>query len=516
MLRILLVLSIFFAACSKKEPTAPKQSLHLSIESEPTSLDPRKARDLASGVVLRMLFEGLTRISQENKPEPALAEKIDISDDGLKYTFFLKKTKWSDGSPVTASDFIFAWGSCLDPQFRSDVAYHMYPIKNAKKVKMGELPLSSLGISAPDSQTLVVELEEPTPYFLELLTMPVFSPVSEKNVANWAQEAATYVCNGPFTIAHWSHADSLELKKNDLYWEKEAVSLDGVKILVVAADTALRMFEEKKLDWTGSPLSTLPNDAIATFKKEKKLNVSPFLATGFCRLNISKTIGDQENPLSNPHLRKALALSLDRHAIVEHILCGGQSAATSLVPPEMGLSCGYFSDHDLGAAKELFQEKPVKPLVISYYNNERNTLIAQTLQKQWQENLGIPVEIEAVEGKVYFQRISRKEYQIAIGSWTADFNDPINFLEVFQYKDNGTNNTTWENPEYIDLLSRSRLCKNLEERKELLKSAEKILMDDMPIIPIYHFALNYMKNDALTGVYVSPQGHIDLRGATIR
>ncbi|HSX12856.1 MAG TPA: ABC transporter substrate-binding protein, partial [Chlamydiales bacterium] len=263
-----------------------------------------------------------------------------------------------------------------------------------------------------------------------------------------------------------------------------------------------------KLDWMGSPLSTLPVDAITTLKDVQK---SPFLATGFCRLNVLS------GPLSDRQFRRALALSVDRKAIVEHLLRGGQTVATSLVPKEMGISEGYFEPCLVEARAIISEiEEPIAPVVISYYNNERNTLIAQTLQRQWQENLNIKVEIEAVEPKVFFQKISQKNYQIAIGSWTADFNDPINFLEVFKSKDNGTNNTGWENLDYIDLLNRSAICTDKEERKRILHSAEKILMDEMPIIPIYHFALNYVKNEALTGVYLSPQGHLDLRTASLR
>lgn len=508
MVYFLLIFSLFFIGCSKKELPTAKQTVHLSVQSEPSSLDPRIARDLESGVILRMLFEGLMRVSKDGSLELALAERF--TENGLKYVFHLRKANWSDGSPLTAADFLFAWTSILDPQFPSDMAYHLYPIKNAKKAKMGDVPLSMLGIRALDSQTLEVELEEPTPYFLQLLTMPPFFPVSEsvaKSNKHWAQESATLVSNGPFKMEHWGHADQIYLVKNEMYWEKNVVHLDRIDLSVVSADTGLRMFEENALDWMGSPLSTLPVDALSSLKHVEK---SPFLATGFCRLNVLS------NPLSSPQFRRALALSIDRFAIVEHLLRGGQTVATSLVPREMGLTAqGYFPDQDVEQALALLKQvETLQPIIISYYNNERNALIAQTLQRQWRERLGIVVTIEAVEPKVFFQRISRKEFQIAIGSWTADFNDPINFLEVFKFKDNGTNNTGWENSEYIDLLNRSRLCRDVEERKQILRSAEKILMDEMPIIPIYHFALNYVKNDALSGVYLSPQGHLDLRTAS--
>jgi oligopeptide transport system substrate-binding protein len=522
MIRFFLFLSILcMAACSKKQIPVAKQIVRISIQSEPACLDPRKARSLESLVVLKMLFEGLMRVSKDGQLEPGIADNVEISDDRLRYVFHLRKTDWSNGTPLTASDFLFAWKSVLDPKFATDIAYHFYPIKNAKKAKLGEVAIDSIGIYAIDSQTLVVELEEPTPYFLDLLATPPFFPVCESIAVDqplWSLESSTWVSNGPFQIALWNHADQLNCEKNSFYWDKDFVSLDEIHLSIASSDTGLRMFEEKKIDWMGSPLSTIPTDAITPLKASHQLESAPFLATSFCRLNTEDKIGDKENPLSNVLFRKALALSLDRSSIVDHLLKGGQTIATRLVPLEMGLSKdSYFSDRDFQKAKELLTqiqtETPFAPIVISYFNNERNALIAQTLQKQWQDHLAISVEIEAVEPKVYFQRIARKEFQIAIGSWTADFNDPINFLEVFKYKDNGTNNTGWENPKYIDLLNRSALCKDLEERKSLLQKAEEILMDEMPLIPIYHFALNYVKNDALTGVYLSPQGYLELRNA---
>lgn len=526
MVRIILFFCVFFSACSKNEIPIPKQTARISIQSEPASLDPRKSRDLDSGVLLRMVFEGLMRVSKDGHLESALANSIDISEDHLTYVFHLKKTYWSDGSPLTASDFLYSWKTILDPSFPTDIAYHLYPIKNAKMAKIGVVSLDDIGIHVLEPYTLVVELEQPTPYFLELLTMPPFFPVPRhitENNSHWALEADSLVSNGPFLVDSWSHADFISLTKNRLYWQSDEVKLEAVDLFIAISDTGLKMFEEHKLDWMGSPLSTIPADAVAALKETKIFQSCPFLATSFCRVNVSGVFREKNNPLCSPLFRRSLAVSLDRFAIVEHLLRGGQTVATRLVPAELGLTRdGYFQDNSplegvklLELAKEEINE-PLEPITISYYNNERNALIAQALQKQWQDRLQIAVEIEAVEPKVYFQRISKKEYQIAIGSWTADFNDPINFLEVFKYKDNGTNNTGWENPEYIDLLNRSALCMNLEERKQILSRAEEILMKDLPIIPIYHFALNYVKADDLTGVILSPQGHLDLRWASFK
>ncbi len=227
--------------------------------------------------------------------------------------------------------------------------------------------------------------------------------------------------------------------------------------------------------------------------------------------------------MSNASFRKALAFSLNRQVLTDHLLQGGQIPAKGLVPPQMGLSeRGYFHDDHPEKAVPLLMDALLEldltldllePIQISYSRDERNALIAQAVQKKWEETLGIKVSLEALEPKVFFQRISCKEYQLAAGSWTADFNDPINFLEVFKDKDVGTNNTNWENSKYIDLLNRSGLCRNLEERKQLLREAEQILMEQMPVIPLFHFSLNYLQRSDLEEVALSPLGQVDFRWA---
>ncbi len=521
----LVFLFFLFSGCAKQQQGAPLQVARLNMQAEPISLDPRKARDLDSGAIVRMLFEGLMRVSHEGKLEPAVAERIEISEDRTLYTVFLRQTKWSNGDLLTADDFVSSWKTILDPQFVSDTAYHLYPILGAKKAKQGLLSLDEVGLKVFDTYTFSIQLEQPTPYFLDLLTMPPFFPVHRQIAAShprWSLDPALLVSNGPFQMSEWTHADRILLKKNQMYWEQKETRLDGVELIIASADTALRCFEAKDLDWMGSPLSTLPIDAIPSLKKEKALQTAPFLATSFCRCNTRETIGDQPNLLSLKSFRKALSVCLDRTSLIEHVLKGGQKRATSLVPEEMGLQRGgYFQDHDQEGAKRFLQEALREagdsPLSVKlrYFNNERNTLIAQWLQQEWEQKLGLRIEMEAVESKIFFQRISKGDFQIAIGSWTADFNDPINFLEVFKYKDNGTNNTGWEKTEYIDLLTKSQLCTDVSEREALLRKAEGLLMEEMPILPLYQFVLNYVKSDALTGVFLSPEGYLDLRKASI-
>lgn len=513
MLRILFLVFIVLVGCHK-QPATPKQSLRINIGTDPLTLDPRKARDLTTVTVIHMLFEGLTRNSKSGAIEQALAEKIDVSPDRTQYVFHLRKSLWSDGNAVTSEDFARSWKSLLDPAFPSDVAYQLYVIKNGRQAKLGNCSLDQVGIHTPDSQTLIVDLEEPIPYFLELLSMPSFYPIPNSS------DSSQQVGNGPFILKSWQHADQIRVLKNPRYWQADQVKIEQMDLVMVAQDTEMRMFEEGKLDWAGSPLSTISFDAVPNLKD---LNVSPFTATYFFRLNTADEIKGKKNPLSNVKLRKALAFALNRGAITKHILQGGQTPAKGLTPSEMGLAPdGYFADCDLVKAKALFSEglkelnltmETLEPITISYAINERNIAIAQAVQKQLEGALGLQVELEAVEPKIYFRRVSQKEFQIATGSWTGDFNDPINFLEVFKYKDASTNNTNWENGKYIELLNQSAVCRDSIERMRILREAETILMDQMPIIPVFHFALNYLQRNDLKDVALSPLGKIDFRWA---
>ncbi|MDE3045286.1 MAG: peptide ABC transporter substrate-binding protein [Verrucomicrobiota bacterium] len=472
--------------------------------------------------VCRMLFEGLSRISREGNTELALASSVEISDDRLEYTFHLRDALWSNGDPVTSEDFIRSWKTTLDPKFPTDIAYQLYLIKNAQKVKAGELSSEVLGVVAPDSKTLIVQLEQPTPYFLDVCSMPSYFPVpsTAEILPEWAMHETTFVGNGPFILKRWNHTDELDLEKNSQYLEASQISLEQIEFVMVSNDTELRMFEDGKLDWAGSPLSTIPVAAVKHLKETNELKVSPFSATYFYRINTQENAGGKKNPLSNASLRRALAITIDREAIVTHLLQGGQAPARSLVPPDLGLfGNGYFTDRDqegqakalLGQALQELGISHLDPLVITFASSDRNLSISQAIQKQWEQALGIEVKLQAVESKAFFQGVKDRLFSIAAGSWIADFNDPVNFLEVFKFKESSTNNTGWQDANYIDLLERSAVCKNSSERKRLLREAEEILMDQMPIIPIFHFALNYLQREGIEGIALSPLGQIDFR-----
>ena len=497
------------------------KSIQINITAEPSSLDPRKARSLNDLNVIKMLMEGLTRIDYTNLPVFSLASSIEVSEDKKMYIFELKEAFWSSGDKITASDFIYSWTSSLSPSFPSDNASSLYVIKNGEKIKKGFLDMTDLGVSAPNEKTLVIELEKPTPYFLELLASPIFYPINKKidqGNPHWAEESQSYVGCGPFMIESWKHHNTLCVKKNPKYWDYQKISLDKITMVMVAPETGFSMFQAKELDWDGSPFSTLPLDSLPTLKEKKELHSQRFLITSFLRANTTKA------PFSSVSFRKALSFALNRKEIIDHILLGNSFYASGLVPSCLSLrEKEYFSDNDVCVAKSLLDasltegayQEDLPEIKLSFLSNDKNYRICQAMQEQWRKNLGLKVILEPIESKLFFSRVSRKEYELCLGSWVADFRDPINFLEVFRTKDIGTNNTGWENSAYLIDLEKACKTTDEEERKHLLQECEKILIAEMPIIPLCHGSMNYVKKQELKNVILSDTGSIDFRKAFI-
>ena len=527
---LILALSILTTSCDKNDSgsksTGTENSpsvLKITSDSDPTSLDPRKVRDLASITALRMFYDGLMRSDFNGKLIPALAEKVEVSSDMTHYTFTLRESYWSNGEPITAQDFEYSWKSILNPQFSAPNAYQFYLIKGAKAAKEGLISLDQVGIKAVDTKTLVVELENPTPYFLEMTAFHPFFPVNPK----WDALSTTdkdaphqFIASGAFVPETWAHHNVLVAKKNHKYWNAAEVKFDEIQLMTLDSHTALQMFEAGDLHWTGSPMGDIPTDAMLHLKKEGALGIAPAAGTHFFRFNTTNS------PFNNKKMRQAFSYALNRKAITEHVLQGGQKPAMSLVPLHMGLQKeSYFADDSIADAQALFTEaltelnmtkEQLPTITLSYANNERSHKIAQAVQQQWNKNFGINVMLVGYESKVYFDKLAHQDYQISSGSWFADINDPINFLEVFKYKSNSTNNTLWESPEYITLLDKSSIEANPELRKEILGKAESLLMDEMPIAPLFYYTFDYAKKENVSGIYFSELGYLDLsRGQLI-
>lgn len=517
-----LVLTILSTGCQGNgETTSHQEFARLNLSSEPPSLDPRTAMDQTSAVILKMLFEGLTRLTPEGTPEPALAEKITLSNDGLTYTFHLRDSRWWDGEPVTAYDFQESWASLLDPAFASDFAYKLFLIKNGRAVKEGKLPLTALGVKVLDEKTLEVTLDHPTPYFLELLSTFFYFAAPRhifKTYPRWAVEAgAHYVGNGPFKLVSWKHHNEIVVEKNPTYWDAEHVRLKGISLSMVEdASTELSLFEKGELDWAGKPLSiSLPFDAIERLKKEGKLLTGPRAGVYMYLFNTLK------QPFNSVSMRKALAYAIHRQAIIDNIVQTPEIAATSLIPPEIGFPFhSYFADGNLEEARQLFKEALEElhltaeqlPLIsLSYNTSEGHHKIAQAIQQQWFDAFGFRVALNNAEWKVYLDKINSGDYDMARLTWAAEVHDPLTFFEVFQQSHHHSGG--WKNPSYDHLIEQSNLTSDPEERKRFLLKAEEILMEEMPFIPIYFNSMSYVKNPRLKGVAMTGLGNIDFRWA---
>jgi oligopeptide transport system substrate-binding protein len=514
-----------FIGCSTSDKGAPrkpsKQKISINIENEPKTLDPRKVRSLNDINLSKTFMEGLFRINQNGDLCFGIAEKYEVSEDKKKYTFYLKDTKWSNGDPLRASDFVYAWKKTISKDFPSDYAFLLYTIKNAKSIKGGFLPTNMLGVFAKDDYKLEITLEKPIPYFLNLLTLPIFFPVNEKvdlTKPDWALNPKNFVGNGPFLPSAWTLGDSIVAKKNEAYWDNKAVKLMQIEMYMVSAETAIKMYEAKQLDWAGSPFSQIPQDVLLSEDSSLGIKKSPFLGTYLIRANVF------QKALQSMNLRKALALAINRNEIVNHIT-KAYEPATGLVPKIMKLQENpYFEDGNKEEARKFLRKamdeekitkKAISEIKLTYSYDTKNHRIAQAIQDQWKKNLNLDIQIESLEPSICLDKISKGDFHLAIGSWIADFSDPINFLEVFKSKTVGTNNTGWESLNYQKALESTYLTTETKERYEILKKSEEILMHEMPIIPIFHYTMLHVNNERLKNVVLTESGHIDFKWAYV-
>lgn len=513
----LLLLSCIFYSCKPKESSS--NALRLAIGGDPGSLDPRKGGDVLSSTLQFMLFEGLVILHPDGSISPAQCHSFTLSSDKKTYTFFLGKTTWSDGSPVTSYDFAKAWKKALSPTFPCPNAQLLYPIVKAEEAKKGRCSLDEVGIYTPDANTLVVHLKSPTPYFLELISFCSFFPTKEgldELDPNWAYEAGkTFICNGPFCLLSWSHEKEMTLVKNCFYRAADTIKLEAIQISAIQSpNTALEMYKQGLIDFLGEPFSPLAMEMLPYIPKEEILTC-PVGATSFIAFNTSKP------PFSNLHIRKALSLAINREEIVQNILFFGEKAALSAVSPSLkaGLQkhATFYLDHqalearkhldlglqELGLTKEEFEAS----LHYLYCHSPVNHTLAQLLQDQWKKTLNLTISLNALEAKTLIETLSKRNYTLAQTFYRAQFQDPISILERFALKETPKNYPNWENELYKNLVEQSFLQEG-GERSSTLEEAETLLLSEMPLAPLYHWSLCYAKKPYVEGVELSPSGGI--------
>jgi oligopeptide transport system substrate-binding protein len=518
-LAVVLFFSLLGTSCQKKERSSQEQiqCVHLNLSNEPATLDPRKGGDIISSHLHFLLFEGLVRLNQDDSITPALAKSFEISADGTVYTFFLRDAMWSNRTPITAFDFEKSWKDMIDPSFPCPNAHLLYPIKNAEAAKQGKVPLSEVGIIAKDDKTLIVTLEKPIPYFLDLVSFCVFFPINQqidKEYPDWALHAGKhYVSNGPYILKEWKHNNEIIVMKNPLYWDQDHIQHDTIHFSMIDNEmTALQMFENGELDMLGDPISPLPVDALLSLKKKNKIHVKPVGGTMIISFNVDAF------PLTNEKIRKAFAYAIDRKSIVKNITQMDEIVATNAIPPILKNHRNrlFFKDGDIGQAQLLLQEgmkelgitkNAFENIVYYYTSSERNHKIAQAIQQQWHSALGLHIKIESLDNKVLMDKLMKRDFAFGQCFWFTQYNDQMNIFERFKSKMNSKNYSNWENSEFIRLLEAS-FYENGLKRAEILEKAEEIFLNEMPICPLYHCVMSYIVQPHLNDVGITSIGDL--------
>lgn len=512
------------------EVLAADQDLKINLSSEPPTFDPQQAQDSTSNAILKTLYEGLTRNNAETgQAEAGVAESWDISPDGLVYTFKLRDSQWSNGDPVTANDFAFAWQRVLDPNAEqvAPYAYQLYYLKNAEKFNNGEITdFSQVGVKAIDEKTLEVTLENPTPYFLGLLSFYTYYPVhsSAANDPKWATALETQIVNGPFTLTEWTTGQSLQVTKNPKYWAADEIKANTITFSVVnSGATELLSYKNGELDRAGGPIGEIPTEQLPIVEKEypSEFNRKGISSVYYYQFNVT------EKPFTNVKIRKALAMGLSRQPLIDNITLGGQLPAFGFVPPGIQSNekefrtevqdSQYFTE-DLEQAKSLLAEGLAEEgldslsFTLTYNTSEGHQKIAIAISDMWKKNLGVEVKLENKEWGVFLQDKTNLNYQVARAGWSADYNDPMTYLDMW-VTGGGNNDTGYSNPAYDKLIQEARTSADNAVRQEKFVAAEKIMMDDMIVIPIYYYTNNSLTKEYLKGVTLDFSGAIDLTRA---
>ena len=480
--------------------------------AEPGTLDPAKARGTHESWPLQHLFVGLTRVNKDGKVENALADKVEISEDGKVYKVTLKDgLKWSDGNPITAEDFEFAWKRVLDPKMESQYAYQLYYIAGAEEYNKGKGKADSVGVKAVDAKTLQVTLKQPTAYFDSLMGFYTYYPVSKKVVeanADWAKDPKTLVSNGAFTLKDWTHNSKIVMDKNPNYYEADKVKIDGIDLDIIEDQSTVY---QKYVAGEYNMVVELPTEVTAKLRAEKnpELVIGPNVALYYYNLNPAV------KPLNNVKVRKALSLALDRKVITDQITQGGQLPATAIVPPGLLDDTGKeFSDAnkdliktDVEEAKKLLTEglaeEKMTPadvkLTILYNTSENHKKIAEAIQQMWNKELGINTTLENVEFKVKIDRENAHQFEISRSGWTGDYLDPMTFMDLW-ITGASNNYVNYSNPEYDKLVKEAQTSTDQKLRMDNMKKAEKMILEDMAIVPIYFYTHPYAVKPNVKGI----------------
>lgn len=478
--------------------------------TDPETLDVHRSTGVPESWIQLDLFEGLTTVDAKGEVIPGVAESWDISDDGLTWTFHLRPDAlWSDGSPLTAEDFVFSWRRLVDPATASDYAYFLWPVANGEAISKGETPVDQLGARAVDDHTFEVTLRTPTPYLPSALAHHSTYAVSKANVEQFGDEyirPGNLVSNGAYTLAEYVPQGYIRLEKNPRFHDADNVAIETVMYYPTEdQDAELQRYRAGELDIayeTPAQQTQWIKDNLGDQYHE-----TPYFGTYFYTFNLL-----HEPWASQPALREALSLALDRDILTSQVSQGGEIPAYSFVPPG---TAGYAAQDPEYAgwtqaqrderAKELFAEAgygPDNPLQVAFVTNtnDNHRKMAVAAGAMWKQKLGVELSIENLEWGVFLDERDEKTFQdIARHGWIGDYNDANNFLELLRSDIGPQNPAAYENPEFDRLMKEAAAEADTAHRAELMQEAERIMLADFPIIPIYFYASNHLVSPRVVG-----------------
>ena len=522
-----LVISALVSACGTGESNVTQGNregiLHYGNGAEPQGLDPHVVTGVPENHLIRALFEGLAVKNPVTlEPEPGVAERWTFNEDRSVITFYLNpNAKWSNGEQVTADDFVWSWNRALHPETGNLYAYMLYPVKNAEAYAKGDVSeFSEVGVKALDETTLEVTLNAPTPYFIQLMdhystfavhpeTLLKFGKMTDR-FTPWTR-VGNIVSNGAFVLEDWALNRHIKMIKNQEYWDKDNVSLNGVVFYPTENEVSEeRMFRVEQLHRTeGVPLDKVP---VYRAIPESPYMQDPYLGTYYYLVNIDRP------PVDDVRVRQALSMSLDREQLARTVMQEVVIPAYSITPPgTLGYQPPKLFDFDPEKARQLLAEAGYPNgegwpgLDIIYNTNEAHRKIAVAVQQMWKKYLNVDITISNQEWKVYLNAVSQRDFQVARRGWIGDYVDPNNFLDLF-ITDGGNNNTGFANDYYDEMiLQLAPRAPTEEERFAIFHEAETLLMQQMPIIPIYTYATRHLVHPSVEGMSANLMDSLNLK-----
>ena len=522
-----LVISALVSACGTGESNVTQGNrdgiLHYGNGAEPQGLDPHVVTGVPENHLIRALFEGLAVKNPVTlEPEPGVAERWTFNEDRSVITFYLNpNAKWSNGEQVTADDFVWSWNRALHPETGNLYAYMLYPVKNAEAYAKGDVSeFSEVGVKALDETTLEVTLNAPTPYFIQLMdhystfavhpeTLLKFGKMTDR-FTPWTR-VGNIVSNGAFVLEDWALNRHIKMIKNQEYWDKDNVSLNGVVFYPTENEVSEeRMFRVEQLHRTeGVPLDKVP---VYREIPESPYMQDPYLGTYYYLVNIDRP------PVDDVRVRQALSMSLDREQLARTVMQEVVIPAYSITPPgTLGYQPPKLFDFDPEKARQLLAEAGYPNgegwpgLDIIYNTNEAHRKIAVAVQQMWKKYLNVDITISNQEWKVYLNAVSQRDFQVARRGWIGDYVDPNNFLDLF-ITDGGNNNTGFANDYYDEMvLQLAPRARTEEERFAIFHEAETLLMQQMPIIPIYTYATRHLVHPSVEGMSANLMDSLNLK-----